>query len=314
MADGTFYVRNRGKISGPYDTAGLQKLVRRGLLSRVQEISQDRATWNRAGDYEDLFPTPAALMAVGAEHEVASSYEQSDQAGADDSGIAAQAISERIPANGSNYYYARNGVAVGPVAVSILTMLAQTGTLGADDLVWREGDSSGIPARQVPALAPMYSTIVHYATPRATSDKYAGFWRRFGAWVVDTIIVVIVTVAAGMGLGFIIGALMASANAQGRDIYTAGQLVGNILGFLIPWFYFAFFESSTKRATPGKMALGIEVVSDRGEQISFGRATGRYFGKIVSALILYFGFFMAGWTERKQALHDMMAGCLVVNK
>ncbi|MBU6289830.1 MAG: RDD family protein [Chloroflexi bacterium] len=57
-----------------------------------------------------------------------------------------------------------------------------------------------------------------------------------------------------------------------------------------------------------------KVVDDRGNPISFGRATGRYFGKIVSALILLIGLFMAAFTARKQALHDMMAGTLVVKR
>jgi uncharacterized RDD family membrane protein YckC len=51
-----------------------------------------------------------------------------------------------------------------------------------------------------------------------------------------------------------------------------------------------------------------------GEKISFGKATGRYFGKIISGMILCIGYIMAGFTEKKQALHDMMAGCLVVRK
>jgi uncharacterized RDD family membrane protein YckC len=304
MAEATFYVRNRGKISGPYDTGGLQKLVRRGLLSRIHEISEDRTTWNRAGDYEDLFPATAAVAAM-AKHQSEQSHEQ--PADSDDIDLSPPVASPTGPVNVANYYYARNGVAVGPVAMGILTMLAQTGTLRPEDLVWRTGDASGIAARQVPALAPMYSTVLQYAASRQSNDKYAGFWRRFGAWVVDSIITIVVTIAAAMVVGFVIGAVMASSNAQ-------GQLAGYMIGLIIPWFYYAFFESSAMQATPGKMAVGLAVVSDRGERISFGRATGRYFGKIISSLILGFGYFMAGWTEKKQALHDMMAGCLVINK
>ena len=71
-------------------------------------------------------------------------------------------------------------------------------------------------------------------------------------------------------------------------------------------------ESSAKQATVGKMALGIIVTDLDGRRIGFGRATGRYFAKILSALTLGIGFLMAGFTERKQALHDMVASCLVV--
>ena len=80
------------------------------------------------------------------------------------------------------------------------------------------------------------------------------------------------------------------------------------------WIYFAAFESSPKQATPGKMALGIKVTDLNGRRIGFGKATGRYFGKILSFIILGIGFIMIAFTEKKQGLHDKMAGCLVVNK
>ncbi|MCI0556277.1 MAG: RDD family protein, partial [Anaerolineae bacterium] len=63
-----------------------------------------------------------------------------------------------------------------------------------------------------------------------------------------------------------------------------------------------------------KMALGIVVTDMNGNRISFGRATGRYFGKILSGLIIYIGYIMVAFTEKKQGLHDMMASCLVLNK
>jgi len=80
------------------------------------------------------------------------------------------------------------------------------------------------------------------------------------------------------------------------------------------WLYFALMESSSKQATLGKMALSIIVTDMNGNRLTFGRATGRYFGKIISGMILMIGYIMAGFTEKKQALHDIIAGCLVVNK
>jgi uncharacterized RDD family membrane protein YckC len=64
----------------------------------------------------------------------------------------------------------------------------------------------------------------------------------------------------------------------------------------------------------GKKALGLEVTDLQGRRISFARATGRFFGRIISGLILAIGFIMAGFTERKQALHDILAGCLVIRR
>jgi len=78
--------------------------------------------------------------------------------------------------------------------------------------------------------------------------------------------------------------------------------------------YYVGQESSRKQATLGKRALGIIVTDLHGNRISNGRAVGRYFAKLLSALILLIGYFMAGFTEKKQALHDMIAGTLVVVK
>lgn len=86
-----------------------------------------------------------------------------------------------------------------------------------------------------------------------------------------------------------------------------------IWSVILAWLYFALMESSSKMATVGKQALGIIVTDLNGNRISFGKATGRYFGKIISCAILYIGFLMALWTDRHQALHDMMAGTLVLN-
>ena len=72
--------------------------------------------------------------------------------------------------------------------------------------------------------------------------------------------------------------------------------------------------SSEKQATVGKMVLGIVVTDINGGPISFARATGRHFAKWLSALILGIGFLMAAFTEKKQALHDMIADTLVVNR
>jgi uncharacterized RDD family membrane protein YckC len=73
-------------------------------------------------------------------------------------------------------------------------------------------------------------------------------------------------------------------------------------------------ESGKQQATVGKMALGLKVTDLNGQRISLGRATGRHFGKWVSTIILFFGYFMMLWDEKNQTLHDKMAGTLVVKK
>jgi uncharacterized RDD family membrane protein YckC len=62
------------------------------------------------------------------------------------------------------------------------------------------------------------------------------------------------------------------------------------------------------------MFLGIKVTDLNGSRIDFGRATGRYFGKFISSIILFIGFIMVAFTQKKQGLHDILADCLVVNR
>ena len=151
-------------------------------------------------------------------------------------------------------------------------------------------------------------------TTTSKSVAYAGFWLRAAAYLLD-----------GMTLGFILGTTVLRPillnNHVGTslqdfwDFYTSGTRQATAFVLLVQlatWLYFASFESSRWQATPGKRVLGLRVTDLEGKRTSFVRASGRYFGKLISGLILGIGFAMAGFTEKKQALHDMLAGCLVV--
>ncbi len=138
--------------------------------------------------------------------------------------------------------------------------------------------------------------------------KYAGFWRRFVAYVIDCIFISIVVLGAVTVVAKIFGV------HTGNLLVNLSPKVKVSIGILAHWLYWALMESSPQQATLGKMALGLRVTDLQGERLSFARASGRYFGKIISYLILCIGFMMSGWTEKKQALHDIMAGTLVVQK
>lgn len=131
---------------------------------------------------------------------------------------------------------------------------------------------------------------------------YGGFWKRFAAYIIDALAATFATTLVSVLIGVVAG------SGKGHE-----QLVSNGIALVGMWLYFAIFESSKLQATPGKLMLGMKVTDVDGGAIGFGRATGRYFGKFVSSLILFIGFMMAGWTQRRQALHDMMAGTLVMN-
>jgi len=159
---------------------------------------------------------------------------------------------------------------------------------------------------------------------------YAGFWARLSAYFIDTAIIAFfmiacVTFAKDQLSGYFAAhpemLKIIQDNTNATDIpsvsdYTSKLIYyyGMIFGFVFNWVYFAGFESSHLGATPGKWVLGIYVTDMEGKRVSFRRASGRYFGKIISGIILGIGYMMAGFTEKFQALHDMMAECLVWKK
>jgi uncharacterized RDD family membrane protein YckC len=167
---------------------------------------------------------------------------------------------------------------------------------------------------EVPPAAVTYAPV-----SAARPIGYAGFWLRFVAWFIDTIILWIVStfitlpfVAASGMRGMLLNHPPQSPEELLAFMGTFSKLI--VLGVVIKWLYYALLESSAWQATIGKKTLGLEVTDLAGHRISFGRATGRFFGKIISGLIFLIGYIMAGFTEKKQALHDMMAGCLVMRK
>jgi uncharacterized RDD family membrane protein YckC len=128
----------------------------------------------------------------------------------------------------------------------------------------------------------------------------AGFWRRCAARLVDSLVV---------------GAVSALLMAVVRAVFgmeTADSWIGDLEGLAIGWLYVASQESSAAQATLGKRLMGLKVTDEHGDRIGFGRATFRFFFQMLSAVIAGIGFMMAGWTARKQALHDILAGTLVV--
>lgn len=144
--------------------------------------------------------------------------------------------------------------------------------------------------------------------------SYAGFWKRGAAAFIDLIVLVIAGTLLSCVFGALIFAIMSMGGADAAEIEAIGNVFNFIVGPGMNWIYFALFESSTNQATPGKIALGIAVADLDGNRISFVRASVRHWGKFFSALIFFIGFFMAAFTDKKQALHDMMAGCLVINR
>ncbi len=139
------------------------------------------------------------------------------------------------------------------------------------------------------------------------TTKFGGFFRRFVAHVIDSVIqfVIAVFLCLIFAVVFIGTGFFELPDGLQESIFTSWT-------FLIGWIYEAVLISSSWQATVGKRILSLKVVDGEGNRVSFARATGRFFAKILSALILCIGFLMIGFTKRKQGLHDMIAGTLVI--
>lgn len=146
-------------------------------------------------------------------------------------------------------------------------------------------------------------------------DEYAGFWMRFVAYLIDGIIlnVVIYFFIIIMGV-FTVGPVLVMADDV--DNISPIALGGSFMMILFvavigSWLYYALQESSIHQATLGKRAMRLYVTMENGERINFTQASIRFFSKIISGLIFMVGYILAAFTERKQALHDIIAKTLV---
>jgi uncharacterized RDD family membrane protein YckC len=228
----------------------------------------------------------------------------------------------------------RDGERHGPYQEEDVRQWLRSGQVSGGDLAWHEGLADWQPLSALfpeevrnaapstgdshsPPAAPMQQLP---QTTTAALEDHAGFWKRVAAYILDLILLTIVFKVIGTFFG-----------APAAEEATKQAILGgtppleaymqlyhnlwfyNLLTTVLTWLYFAFCESSAWQATVGKLALGIRVTNLQGSRISFLRATGRFFAKYLSVLILCIGFVMVAFTRRKQGLHDLIADTLVLN-
>jgi len=189
--------------------------------------------------------------------------------------------------------------------------------------------SSGAPAPNQPApiqptqtAAPAYSPHPAYAQPvvyaPAPSSPYGGFWIRFLAYIIDRLILGIV--ATPLYFLLIMPRLLPFIQDAESNGEPSPQMIAALVGagvtagclvLIGAWLYEALLTCSSWQGTIGKKVLRLKVTDEAGNRIGFGRSTGRFFAKIISTMIMYIGFIMVGFTDRKRGLHDMIAGTLV---
>ena len=179
-------------------------------------------------------------------------------------------------------------------------------------------------AAPIVPIGPSQVAIAGSVPPPAATVAYAGFWLRVLAYLIDAIILGVfaapILIGAAMAMG--IGSILAGIPRNGDPFVNGLPPVFFLfiwfcilLGVGGTWLYHALLESSEWEGTAGKKALGLIVTDMAGGRVTFARASGRHFGKIVTSFIPFgIGYMMAGFTERRQALHDMLASCLVLRK
>lgn len=221
-------------------------------------------------------------------------------------------------------HISKNGQQLGPFDQAELARQIACGAVSYDDLAWIEGMADWQPLRQTAfpaAVALVPPPPVSFSSTKGVGlisgpsmnapVMYAGFWLRVGAILIDGIVLLVPNVVVSMVGVMMVAAVSNEADGPSSLMPIMANMVVSLMQFGIMWVYFAGMESSKLQATLGKKLLGMRVTGPDGGKISFGRATGRFFGKQLSALILGIGFLMVGFTQKKQGLHDMMANTVI---
>lgn len=138
--------------------------------------------------------------------------------------------------------------------------------------------------------------------------RYAGFWLRLVAMLIDGAVILIVMWIIGLVLG-VNFATLEPTDAELRRITFL-----ELATAFVAWIYYAVMESTGAQATIGKLFMGLYVTDTQGNRISFGRASLRYWAKIISTVIILVGYLMAAFTRQKQGLHDIISSCLVLKR
>ncbi|MEP7044453.1 MAG: RDD family protein [Dokdonella sp.] len=221
--------------------------------------------------------------------------------------------------NAAWYYADTNHKRQGPLTRAALVEAIDRGAVNAATLVWRSGPAAWQPLASLSdelspragALAPApHAGDPYRVTPLAAGDiVYAGFLKRWAALIIDGLVLGLPLLAVTIVLGAAIG-----LGSGGGERVAVAQGIGYLLWLIATPLYYAGQETSRHQATLGKRAIGIKVTDLAGRRLAFGRALARWFAAALSYLTFYVGFLMAGFTGRKQALHDYVAGTLVVDR
>jgi uncharacterized RDD family membrane protein YckC len=238
-----------------------------------------------------------------------------------------------------DWFYAQDGRQLGPVSETDFAELSRTGVISADTLVWHAGMADWQPFRiAVPGLGeptrlcnscgnafpaadlavfgdsavcaackPAYIQRLRQGmvSTSVSSLRYAGFWMRVLAYLIDVVVLEVVYYSILIPLG------MAKTSYTPAEITSGMWLIPMVIATLLNVVYYTFFNGRFG-ASPGKMALGLKIVRPDGSPISYMTAFGRSWAYWLSSIILGFGFFMIGWDSEKRGLHDRVCDTRVI--
>ena len=325
MSSDTFNIRYRGRTTGPYSPQQLGEMIRRGQVTRLHEVSESHGPWQRLRDRPDLLPAdeppaspaataltaPAGLGSYPVRDEVHPSATATEVSAADD--------------GSARWWFSLNNHKHGSVTRQELEQVLAFNHESLEQmLIWRKGmirwlrpqDSelnASPAASQGPPPVPRTGSNPPFKPRQVAEDEasaylMAGFWMRAVALMIDSLLIGVIQLLVLGGLAVIMADWVQSADDA--SVLAAAIAVQNIIALL----YFAAGESSAAGCTPGKRAMGLRVISETDKHISFGQASGRYLGKVLSGATLGIGFLLAGIGPRHQALHDMLCRTLVIQK
>lgn len=234
-----------------------------------------------------------------------------------------------------NWFYAgSDGNRVGPLTESEFQAAINEGRVDPDTLVWKKGMPDWAPLSEVgppqpaanpagaghPPLAGGSSVTAENKDEVAQMIRegvdpesgvvwdYGGFWIRFAAYFIDSIILQVITLIIQFGGG----ALLASV-PESSPLFFVGTAMIMLLPWLIAMGYYTYFHGNPKhQATLGKKLLNLRVITAEGEDVSYLRAFGRYWAAILSGLILAIGYIIAAFDDEKRALHDHICNTRVI--
>lgn len=227
----------------------------------------------------------------------------------------------------------RNGERFGPYPDAEIRQWLRDGTCRADELGWYDGmvDWRPLgelfpeerPAAYADAVPPMPPSPPPFlGVTDVVAPEYAGFWLRFGAWVIDYLILIVpfTIIAVSMGLGGVMAAVMDQMKTDqvgALETYASAVLPITYVLMVVGFVYYTVFESSKWQATPGKMAVGIRVTGTDGQRISIARSAGRNAVRLTNVLrfpvpLPLICYVVAAFTERKQGVHDLLARTYVL--